>query len=247
MLKAYVVFHSKNKRINLSYLKDSRKPLKGNKEKRLLLRQNKVAGYVNKTNEPPEKVEPADRSRPNIAQDASSRNSSRAVRAITSKSTLRSKQAARQQQKTKQPGSCRQKKEEKRRRGVIQRLYIKGVKRKNRSINSKKDISTSTAKTSNCSIYTVERNGNKTLSTHIKYTYRRKSKYLNSIDRKGKRKGLTGKIDLTSKADEALLKVYNGTTNIIFYKPLRGPKSKVDLTGKADEPMHKINLSLIHI
>ena len=72
----------------------------------------------------------------------SSRNSSKLTVVVRSKSTLKSKQAARQQGKTKQPHSCKQKEEEKRRRyasksGKLQqrqgqeKLYIKDA-RKNR-------------------------------------------------------------------------------------------------------------------
>ena len=85
------------------------------------------------------------------------------------------------------------------------RIYSKGVRRTYKIIKRKIKVNTSIDKT-NCSICADKRSGNKTPSTLIKhkYTYRRKSKYLNSIDRKGERKGLTSKADLISKADDPL-------------------------------------------
>ena len=169
--------------------------------------------------------------RTDSAEKAGSRNSSTTMLAVTSKRTLRFKRAARQLRKTKQSGSCRQKKEEKRRRYGSRRgneqenLYNKGAKREHMVIKRKIKSSAKVVKHHNCSIYqnTGKRSGNKTLSTHAKYkyTYKREPKYLNSIEREKKIKGLTSKTDLTSKADDPLTKVYNGTTLIIFCKPLR--------------------------
>ena len=44
-------------------------------------------------------------------------------------------------------------------------------------------------------------------------------------------KGLMSKADLTGKADEPMLKVYNGTLHIIFYKPLRAALRAITVTS----------------
>ena len=113
MLKPYASMHIKNKRTNLFYLILSKKPPRKNIEKRFPLEQNKVTGCVDrKKNEPLNKVEPAERSRPKIAEEVGSRNSGRLGQPETSKNSRGSTQAGRQLDRPKQSHSCRQKVEE---------------------------------------------------------------------------------------------------------------------------------------
>ena len=123
----------------------------------------------------------------------SSRNSSKVAIAETSKNTLRSKPATRQQEKTKQSHSCKQKKEEKRRRYASkssklqnkreqENLYVKDTRKNRRqpkAITIKHNDHIDEAY--NCSIYQIsKRNGNGHIGTHTKskYAIKRKSKYL---------------------------------------------------------------------
>ena len=137
--------------------------------------------------------------RPERNGKTGSRNSSNLVAAEASKSTLRSKQAARQQEKTKQSRSCMQRKEKRRRSASKaskthdkkqEKLYGKDASKRRKQLKTKIlkiKLSVYMNDTYNCSIYqTRERNGNEYISTHIndKYTLTRISKYLKTLGRK---------------------------------------------------------------
>ena len=106
MLKPCAPRHT-SKRTNLFYFTVSKNSPRKSKEKRFLHGQNKITGCVDKkTNEPLNKVETTERSRPKIAEEAGSRNSGRLGQPETSKNSRRSTQAGRQIDQPKQSHSC---------------------------------------------------------------------------------------------------------------------------------------------